>query len=944
MLAALAARLRAALGPDAVLDDPVRCATYDCDGLTAYRVTPALVVLPRDTAQVAEVVRACHQAGVPFVARGSGTGLSGGALPRADGVLVVTTAMNEIVRVDLDDERATVAPGVINLEVTRAVAADGYYYAPDPSSQQICSIGGNVAENSGGAHCLKYGFTTNHVTAATVVTPDGEVETLGGAAPDPPGYDLLGAFVGAEGTLGIATEVTLRLLRSPEAVRTLLAGFESTDAAGAVVSEIIAAGILPAAIEMMDALAIEAAEAAVHCGYPSGAGAVLIVECDGPADAVEQESAQVLRLCAEHGATGIRTATDPAQRALIWRGRKSAFAAVGRISPAYIVQDGVVPRTALPEVLRAIGELSRASGVRVANVFHAGDGNLHPLVLFDNAVAGQAEQAEVVSGAILDLCVAHGGSITGEHGVGVDKMAYLPRMFTAEDLDTMQLLRCAFDPAGLCNPGKVFPTPRLCGEVPGHRTGPHPAQAHGLAEVFEVDSPGVSSVDGAGVSSVDGAGVSNMDSVAAARRALDAACGEQWVRPGAAGDEVAGRRPALVASPASTEQVAAVLRVASGHRLAVVARGAGTKLDWAEPPHRVDLVVRLDRLDRVLEHAPGDLVLRTEAGAGLAAVQRRCAEAGQMLALDPLVPGGTVGGALASNSSGPRRLRYGTARDLLIGLTFVRADGTVAHSGGRVVKNVAGYDLGKLFLGSYGTLGLITEAVFRLHPLPREHAVVRLELPGAAAVIEATADEAAAAETAAVIEAAVIEAAARVRRSPLAVSAVELDWPGPGAGLTLAILVESPGDVAARAAKVADLLGPRASITPGVPDWWGTPPWPADGTAVKLSARLSRLGTVLESLRHNGSGLELAVRGSLGAGVLYAGLPAHTAPDRVIGFVAALRAALPPADGHVVVLRSPVTDGLDRWGPVNWLALMHRVKQQFDPGRLLAPGRMAGGI
>jgi glycolate oxidase len=471
VLATLAVGLRRLLGGDAVIDDPAALGTYNCDGLTAYRATPGLVVLPETTAQVAAVVRACAEAGVPFVARGAGTGLSGGALPRADGVLVVTTRMREILDVDIDDERAVVQPGVINLDVTRAAAPEGYYYAPDPSSQQICSIGGNVAENSGGAHCLKYGFTTNHVTGLELVTADGQIERLGGRAPDHPGYDLVGAFVGSEGTLGVATEITVRLLRAPQAVRTLLAGFASTDEAGGAVSDIIAAGVLPAAIEMMDALAIEAAEAAVHCGYPAGAGAVLIVEVDGPVAAVEPELAEVDRLCQANGAFEIRLAGDDVERALIWRGRKSAFAAVGRISPAYIVQDGVVPRTALPSVLRAIGDLSARTGVRVANVFHAGDGNLHPLVLYDDEVPGQAERAEEVSGAILDLCIAHGGSITGEHGVGVDKAKYLPRMFTAADLDTMQLLRCAFDPVTLCNPGKVFPTPRLCGEVPGHHRG-----------------------------------------------------------------------------------------------------------------------------------------------------------------------------------------------------------------------------------------------------------------------------------------------------------------------------------------------------------------------------------------------------------------------------------------------------------------------------------------
>ena len=483
-MAAVTEAVRAALPANAIIDDHIRLRTYECDGLAHYKVTPALVALPENADQVAAVVRACAEHAVPFVARGSGTGLSGGALPRADGVLIVTARMRAIREVRPEDQRAIVEPGVINLDITRAATPKGYYFAPDPSSQQICSIGGNLAENSGGAHCLKYGFTSNHVMGAEFVTPQGEIVELGGLAPDAPGYDLLGAVVGSEGTLGVATAVTVRLVRLPEDVRTLLAGFRSTDDAGAATSAIIGAGIVPAAIEMMDALAIEAAEAATHCDYPAGAGAVLIVELDGARVEVEHELAEVERLCREKGAFEMRLATDPAERALIWKGRKSAFAAVGRISPDYIVQDGVIPRTALPEVLREIAEISSSSGVRVANVFHAGDGNLHPLVLFDDSIEGAGKAAEKVSGAILDLCIGHGGSITGEHGVGIDKAAYMPRMFSDDDLDTLQLVRCAFDPAGVANPGKVFPTPRPCGEVPGKRKAAHPLVEAGLAAAF----------------------------------------------------------------------------------------------------------------------------------------------------------------------------------------------------------------------------------------------------------------------------------------------------------------------------------------------------------------------------------------------------------------------------------------------------------------------------
>jgi glycolate oxidase len=483
MLSALAADFVRVLGADSVVTERAALRTYECDGLTAYRCIPGLVVLPRTTAQVSYVVRRCHEEAVPFVARGSGTGLSGGALPVETGVLIVMSRMTQVHAVDIDDERAVVEPGVVNLELTRRASPHGYFYAPDPSSQQICSIGGNVAENSGGAHCLKYGFTAQHVTGLEVVLPDGTVERLGGHAPDPVGYDLIGAFIGSEGTLGIATEVTVRLTRTPESVRTLLAAFRTMDEAGAAVSAIVASGIVPSAIEMMDALTIEAAEAAVACGYPAGAGAVLIVELDGPAAQVDVDGVAVEEHCTAAGAFELRLAVDDAERANVWRGRKSAFAAVGRISADYIVQDGVVPRTALPEVLRDIAQLAESTGIRVANVFHAGDGNQHPLVLFDES-RGEVEAAEQVSTRILELCLEHGGSITGEHGVGHDKKKQMSRMFTDVDLDVMQLVRCAFDPASLCNPGKVFPTPRLCGERPGRRSGVHPLQEAGVADVF----------------------------------------------------------------------------------------------------------------------------------------------------------------------------------------------------------------------------------------------------------------------------------------------------------------------------------------------------------------------------------------------------------------------------------------------------------------------------
>ncbi|WP_273842473.1 FAD-linked oxidase C-terminal domain-containing protein [Rubrobacter calidifluminis] len=469
------------LGPEGVIHEREQLRTYECDGLMNYRVIPDLVVLPESAEQVQKVVRVCHEEGIPFVARGSGTGLSGGALPVEKGILIVLSRMRRILEVDLENERVVVEPGVINLWVTQAVSDEGYFYAPDPSSQLVSSIGGNCSENSGGVHCLKYGFTTNHVTGAEVVLPDGEMVHLGGGkAPDEPGYDLLGAFVGSEGTLGIATKITLRVVRQPEAIRTLIAAFEDTEKAGGAVSGIIGSGCVPAGIEMMDSLCLEAVEAAVHPNYPE-CGALLLVELDGPEAEVESQFEQVKRICEENGSSEIRVARDDEERALFWKGRKAAFAAMGRISNDYYVQDGVIPRTELPEVLKKISDLSSEYGLRVANVFHAGDGNLHPLVLYDGEE--QAGRAEELAGEIIRVCLEHGGSLSGEHGIGEDKKKYMPEMFTAEDLDVMQLLRCAFDPHHLCNPGKVFPTPRLCGERPGPFR-MHPLQEAGLAEMF----------------------------------------------------------------------------------------------------------------------------------------------------------------------------------------------------------------------------------------------------------------------------------------------------------------------------------------------------------------------------------------------------------------------------------------------------------------------------
>ncbi|NER50637.1 MAG: glycolate oxidase subunit GlcD [Symploca sp. SIO1A3] len=459
-------KFEAAVGKDSVIRRKEELLTYECDGLASYRQKPALVVLPRTTEQVAAAVKICHQNNLPWVARGAGTGLSGGALPVEDCVLIVTALMKRILDIDLENQRIVVQPGVINNWVTQAVTGAGFYYAPDPSSQIICSIGGNVAENSGGVHCLKYGVTTNHVMGLKLVLPDGSIIDVGGTIPEMPGYDLTGLFVGSEGTLGLATEITLRILKKPESICVLLADFINVEAAGAAVAGIISSGIIPAGIEMMDNLTINAVEDVVATGcYPRDAGAVLLVELDGLEVEVVSNKQRVAAICKQHGAREITAARDEETRMKLWKGRKSAFAAAGHMSPNYFVQDGVIPRTKLAEVLREIDALSEQYGYRIANMFHAGDGNLHPLILYDNSVEGAFHEVEKLGGEILKLCVRSGGSISGEHGIGTDKNCYMPEMFTETDLETMKWVNRVFNPQGLANPGKVFPTPRTCGEV-----------------------------------------------------------------------------------------------------------------------------------------------------------------------------------------------------------------------------------------------------------------------------------------------------------------------------------------------------------------------------------------------------------------------------------------------------------------------------------------------
>ena len=452
------------LGKEFVLSRREDLLLYEYDG-SVEEARPDCAVFPRTTEHVVEIVRLANLHKVPIVGRGAGTGLSGGALARHGGILIVFSRMNRILDIDIDNQRAVVQPGVVNMDLSHAVHHAGLYFAPDPSSQKACTIGGNVMENAGGPHTLAYGVTTNHVTGLELVMPTGEVVRVGGKALDTPGYDLTGLFVGSEGTLGIVTEATVKLTRLPEAAKTMLAIFDRIDDTSETVAEITSRAITPAACEMLDGWTLRAVEAFIHAGFPLDSAAVLLIEVEGVREAIEAQAAEIIEVCKLHHAREVRIARDERERQLLWAGRKNAFGAIGRLSPSYYVQDGVIPRTKLPETLRRIAEIGQRHGFEIGNIFHAGDGNLHPIILFDPRVPEQFERAVACASEIIALCVSLGGSITGEHGVGMEKDRLMPLLFSEADLALMQRVRDALNPAGLLNPGKIFPTGKGCGEI-----------------------------------------------------------------------------------------------------------------------------------------------------------------------------------------------------------------------------------------------------------------------------------------------------------------------------------------------------------------------------------------------------------------------------------------------------------------------------------------------
>ena len=675
------------VGRENVLFSKKDLLAYSYDA-TQRQEMPEVIVFPSTTSEISEVVQAARRKGVPIVPRGAGTGITGGTVAIKGGVVLELSRMNRIIALDTDNQRAVVEPGTVNLDLQDALAPLGFIYPPDPASQKSCTLGGNIGENAGGPLCFRYGVTSKYVSGMEVVLPTGEIVDFGGTVEDFPGYDLRGLLIGSEGTLGVATKLTLRIVPAPEASSTMLAVFDTLEDAGQAVSDIVSAGIVPAALELMDKRMCWAIEESIHAGYPVDAEGVLLIEVAGLANGLDRQVKDITEICQRNKVRELRRATTSAERDALWKGRKGAFGSVARICPNYMVNDGAVPRNRLMPALRKVGEIAEKHHVVIANVAHAGDGNLHPLIVFDASKPDEVAAAKIAGEEILDTCIALDGTISGEHGIGLEKLAAMPRMFSRADLATMRRVKQILDPDNILNPAKLIPV-------------------------------------GADVTTKDESSRPIEKSTRERRQALaqrfaEIVGAENVITgdPIAASYEVDELMPGAVVFPSTTEQVSQIVKAGNQYQTSIVPWGTGSKQGHGRCLSAADVILCTTRMKRTIDLDVGNSTLRVEAGEVNDELQKGLAKHRLFFPLAPIfTETSTIGGELATNASGPLRLMYGTARDLILGLTVVTPTGDIIRPGGKTMKNVAGLDLCKLFIGSWGTLGIITEAVLRLYPL-----------------------------------------------------------------------------------------------------------------------------------------------------------------------------------------------------------------------------------
>ncbi|MDI6755689.1 MAG: FAD-linked oxidase C-terminal domain-containing protein [Thermodesulfobacteriota bacterium] len=911
-------KLQSIVGREWVLHASPHLQVYGYDASLGHSL-PDFIVLPENAREVAATVQLALKEKIPYLPRGAGTNLTGGSIPCQGGIVIEVSRMKALRSIDLKNLRAEVEVGATNLEVQNALAPSGYLYAPDPASQKVSTIGGNVGENSGGPHCLKYGVTTNHVLGLEMVMPDGKIIPLGGKCLDPPGYDLVGLMVGSEGTLGMAIQATLRLLHQPQAVQTILAIFDGIEDASKTVSAIIAAGIIPAALEMIDKVVLQAVEASVHAGYPLDAEGVLIIELDGIREGMERQAGRIRQICQDNHVREVRLAKTAGEREVLWKGRRGAFGAVARVKTSYLCADGTVPRTKLPQILRQVGEIGQKHNLTIGNVFHAGDGNLHPLILFDDR--DENERARVIQAGkeILEACALAGGTISGEHGIGLEKIESMNLIFSPEDISFMRKVKEALDPTGLCNPGKIFPTAEASSQT-------IPAQ--------QELSPGGDFL--AGLIKI----VGQENCYGAASEA------EKY--------SVDGKVPKAVAFPGSVQETSEILRLAAAKNSSLIPMGRGTKMAYGNPPYRVDSVLNLSRMNRVLELDLENLTITLEAGVKLQDIQATLAQHRCFIPLDAPLAEATIGGILSTNSSGPKRLLYGSARDITLGAKIVLAGGEIVKSGGKTVKNVSGYDMTKLYIGSLGTLGIIVEATLRLLPAPEQEALLLLpcrEVSQAVAVASQ------------IIHSDLLPSSLILCNKKSATILSRTVAPALPQGFLLLIGVEGTREaVEAQIQIIQNMKEEGVSGFQVFKDSLAGEVWKTiteihgKGTAVscKASTSLSRGGELFKKAEalSSDNALETAILAHLGTGTvnLFFGADEEAGlwqAGKIPEIIAYLRKEAEEGGGSLVIEAAPLTlkENISVWGqPGPSFPYMKAIKNALDPLNLLNPGRFYGGL
>jgi len=922
---ALVKALAKVAGPENVLAAPRDLITYSYDA-TGKRSLPDAVVLASNTAEVAAVMKLAHREQVPVVARGAGTNLSGGTVPSQGGIVLELSRLNRILNINTAQQRAVVEPGVVNLDLQNALRPLGFMYAPDPASQKTSTLGGNLGEDAGGPHCLRYGVTHNHVLGLELVTADGQVVEVGAPTDDSYGYDFPGLITGSEGTLGIATKLVLRIMHLPECFQTMLAIFETLEDAFQCASDVIAAGIAPGALELLDAPVIQAVEDTVHAGYPLDAEAVLLIELDALQDVVARQTEQITRICHRNNTREVRLARSAAERDVIWSGRRGAFGAVARVRPAYACHDATVPRNKLVPMLHEVAKIAEKYKLLIGHVAHAGDGNFHPLIMFDNRDPGESQRVEKAGKEILAAGVALGGTITGEHGIGLEKQDSLPLMFNHTELALLRQIKTVFDRAGILNPGKIIPSEKTAA-----------AQAH--------DDRAISALPEKNKSLHDRLATTlGRDNVTAEPQEM-------------AAYQIDDRLPALVVFPSGIDDICRVVRTANRDETPVIPWGNGSKQALGLPLTRSGIILALKRMNRLIELDTDNLTVEVEAGINHAELQEKLAEHGLYFPLEPEdMASATIGGSLASNSSGPGRLAHGTARDLVLGVTVIIPQGEVIHAGIKTMKNVAGYDLRKLFLGSRGTLGVISKAILKLSHLPEDHSTLLLRFSSIGDALRVTSEI-----SNSVLQPESMEIInARAARQVAAEASFNLQRE------ELLLLIRVAGsreEVKRHTTDIRTLAkANNARISNVVSSNEEEKAWASQRQIQRYSAPamvrgkaavpLDRTGDMFQEVakaaaRHN---LQVAITARAGNGILYPRLftedPVASSNNKVLSAITDIAQSAEHLGGFFLVESGPaqLRQACDPVSQRSDYELMQRLKQSFDPKNIFNPGRIARAL